>query len=134
MKKNVIILIAFLLAFIGCDDDKNTLTLTQGIIGTVKYGEGDCMPPVFESERIYKNYNGVLYFIAKSDYDNLSNGSWKKLLDKSINTTVIDGEFKANLPVGTFIVSPADKADNVIVIKRGNVIRKDLKFWICTSY
>ncbi len=138
MKKNVIILIAFLLAFISCDDDKNTLTLTQGIIGTVKYGEGDCMPVIDESKRVYKNYNGFLYFILKSDLEEFGNGDFEKLKSKSRKATVTNGNFKTELPIGTFLVMPTDvyvfSDENTIKVEKGSVLKKNFRFWKCTSY
>ncbi len=139
MKKIVIILTVFLVVFVSCDDDnKNTLEITQGIMGLVKYGEGDCMPEIDESKRIYKNYNGFLYFIVKSDLEELGNGDFEKLKAKSIKTKVTDGKFKVELPIGVFLAMPTDvylfSDYNTLEVKKGIVLKKNFSFWKCTSY
>ena len=64
--KNLNILILLILTLtVGCSKDN----FETGIKGTVKYGQGDCMPIIDYESREYENYKGDLYFIIKEDLD-----------------------------------------------------------------
>lgn len=124
-----------LMGLVSCDknDDKH-LDIKTGITGTIKYGIGDCMPS--PDAKNYNNYNGVLYFILKSDIE--QNNNFEQLKEKSINTTVKNGSFAKELPVGTYLIMPNDvylySDYNTVIIKENTVLEKDLNFWKCTSY
>ena len=129
-------LIIFLLAFISCK--KDNINIKTGLSGNVKYGAGDCMPIIDESSRVYNNYNGEVFFIVKSDLDNLGNGDFEELKANSIKKTIVGGELEIKLPIDTFLVMPSDvylySDYNTIIIQDGIVLKKDFKFWKCTSY
>jgi len=118
----------------GCD--KDDITVTTGIIGHVDYGQGDCMPGPFQRE--YSEYDGKIFFIVKTDWDNLGSGGFEQLKSRSINVRVKQGKLFAELPIETYLVMPEDyneySAENTITIKSGEVINKDFKFFKCTSY
>jgi hypothetical protein len=138
-KMKTIILIISLIGIIGCEkDDSNNLKISTGIVGNIKYGEGGCMPIIVESAREYKNYNGDLYFIVKTDLDNLGDGDIEQLKANSIKTVIKNGKLAAELPPGYFVIMPSDvyyySDYNTIVITEGDVLLKEFKFWKCTSY
>lgn len=129
-------LIIFLLAFISCK--KDNINIKTGLSGNVKYGVGDCMPIIDESSRVYNNYNGEVFFIVKSDLDNLGNGDFEELKANSIKKKIVGGKLEIKLPIDTFLVMPSDvylySDYNTIIIQDGIVLKKDFKFWKCTSY
>lgn len=124
-----------LIGIVSCDknEDKH-LNIKTGITGTIKYGFGDCMPS--PDAKIYNNYNGVLYFILKSDIE--QNNNFEQLKEKSIKTTVKNGSFAKELPVGTYLIMPNDvylySDYNTVIVKENTVLETDLNFWKCTSY
>ena len=127
-----------LATFISCDKNDDDFKITTGLTGNVKYGIGDCMPIIDESSRVYNNYDGDIYFIVKTDLENLGNGDLDELKAKSIKKTIEDGKLDVELPVNTFLVMPSDvylySDYNTIIIKEGIALEKDFKFWKCTSY
>jgi hypothetical protein len=135
----LIILIITSLTITSCEKDGNQVpNITTGITGNIKYGIGDCMPIIDESSRIYNNYNGEIYFIIKSDLENLGNGDFEQLKANSIQSTIKNGELVIELPINTYIVMPKDvylySDSNTITIEKGIVLNKNFKFWKCTSY
>ncbi len=142
MKPILLILLIFSSFTISsCEKDANPIPkITMGVYGTIKHGSGDCMPIIDESSRIqlYTNYNGEIYFIIKSDFENLGNGDFEQLKATSIHATLIDGELAIELPVNTYLVMPEDVYlnfdSNTITIEKGIALNKDFKFWKCTSY
>tara|TARA_R110001583_G_scaffold118679_1_gene270115 strand:- start:374 stop:793 length:420 start_codon:yes stop_codon:yes gene_type:complete len=128
----------FLITFISCEKDDNDIGITTGLTGNVKYGIGDCMPIIDELSREYKDYKGDIYFIVKTDLENLGNGDFDELKANSIKETIEDGKLDVELPVDTFLVMPSDvylfSDSNTITIKEGITLEKDFKFWKCTSY
>ena len=137
-KKWTVVFPIFFVAFIGCEKDDSVINITTGLSGIVKYGTGDCMPIFDESSRVYNNYNGEIFFIVKSDLENLGNGDFDELKENSISKRIKNGNLKVQLPVDTFLVMPSDVYQysdyNTIIIKEGIVLEKDFKFWKCTSY
>ena len=103
------ILCISLIGILSCEkmEDENTKILT-GVIGVVEYGQGDCMPIIDTLTRVYNKYNGDLYFIVKTDLENLGNGDFEQLKENSIKTNIKDGELAIELPVDTFLVMPTD--------------------------
>ena len=139
--KTIIVNILFisLIGILSCEKIYDAKTkITTGVIGVVEYGQGDCMPPIDESTRLYNKYNGDLYFIVKADLENLVNGDFEQLKENSIKTNIKDGELAIELPVDTFLVMPTDvylySDYNTIIIEEGIVLEKNFKFWKCTSY
>jgi hypothetical protein len=131
------ILTISLVSLTGCEVDYRS-AISTGLIGHVRYGIGDCMPVIIESPRVYDNYNGDLYFIVKTDLDNLGNGDFDELKANSIETQVKNGELAIELPADTFLVMPYDvylySDANMVVIREGIILEKDFKFWKCISY
>ena len=120
----------------GCD--KDDITVTTGIIGTVKYGQGDCMPVIDYESREYNDYNGKIYFVVKADWDNLGDGDYAQLKNSSINVRVKLGKLSAELPAETYLVMPEDfnvySEENTITIISEEVINRDFNFFKCRSY
>ena len=120
----------------GCA--KDDITVNTGIIGTVKYGQGDCMPIIDYESREYNDYNGKIYFVVKADWDNLGDGDYAQLKNSSINVRVKLGKLSAELPAETYLVMPEDfnvySEENTITIISKKVINRDFKFFKCTSY
>ena len=139
--KTIIVNILFisLIGILSCEKiyDANT-KITTGVVGVVEYGQGDCMPPIDESTRLYNKYNGDLYFLVKADLENMVNGDFEQLKENSIKTHIKDGELAIELPVDTFLVMPSDvylySDYNTIIIEEGIALEKNFKFWKCTSY
>ena len=139
--KTIIVNILFisLIGILSCEKIYDAKTkITTGVIGVVEYGQGDCMPIIDESTRLYNKYNGDLYFIVKADLENLVNGDFEQLKENSIKTNIKDGELAIELPVDTFLVMPTDvylySEYNTIIIEEGIVLEKNFKYWKCTSY
>jgi len=135
----LILLIITSLTITSCDKDDNPVpNITTGITGNIKYGIGDCMPIIVESSRIYNNYNGEIYFIIKSDLENLGNGDFEQLKTNSIHSNIKNGELAIELPINTYLVMPKDvylySDSNTITIEKGIALNKNYKFWKCTSY
>lgn len=128
----------FLLIFISCEKDDNDIIITTGLSGNVKYGIGDCMPIIDETARVYNDYNGDIFFIVKSDLENIGNGDFEELKANSIKKTIVNGNLDVALPVDTFLVMPSDvylySDYNTITIQEGIVLEKAFKFWKCTTY
>ncbi|WP_156121648.1 hypothetical protein [Alistipes sp. ZOR0009] len=132
-----LIFVILLMGIISCEKkDDNHLDIKAGIGGNIQYGIGDCMPQIDESKIIYNNYNGILYFILKSEIE--QNHNFEQLKDKSIKTSVKNGNFAIELPIGTYLIIPNDvylySDYNTVTIKENTVVKKSLKFWKCTSY
>lgn len=139
MKKVISMVVLTLLFAIGCqNDDPENLNIETGIFGKIEYGKGDCMPIYVESNREYNNYNGVIYFIIKSDLDNLGNGDFEQLKSNSIFTNVNNGNLEIELPIGVYLVMPNDvylySDYNTVIIENEIALNKNFKFWKCTSY
>ena len=128
----------FWVTFTSCEKDDNDINITTGLTGNVKYGVGDCMPIIDESSRVYSNYNGDIYFIVKSDLENLGNGDFDELKANSIKKTIVNGKLDVELPIDTFLVMPSEvylySDYNTIIIQERMVLERDFKFWKCTSY
>jgi hypothetical protein len=140
MKSTILILLIITsLTITSCEKDDNTIpNITTGITGNIKYGIGDCMPSINESPRIYKNYSGEIYFIIKSDLENLGNGNFEQLKANSIHSNIKNGELAIELPVNTYLVMPEDvylySESNTVTIEKEIILNKNYKFWKCTSY
>ncbi|MFA5297885.1 MAG: hypothetical protein WC389_06715 [Lutibacter sp.] len=133
----MIMLILF--STISCqNDDTENPNIDTGVFGKIEYGMGDCMPIINESIRKYSNYNGEIYFIIKSDLENLGNDDFEVLKSNSIHTTINNGELEVELPIGVYLVMPNDvylySDYNTVKIESGIALHKDFKFWKCTSY
>ena len=133
---NVFVISLIVLSSCGRNDDN--IKITTGLTGIVKYGIGDCMPIIDESSRVYNDYNGNIYFIVKSDLENFGNGDFEELKANSIKKTIKDGKLDIELPIDTFLVMPSNvylySDYNTVTIKNRIALKKDFKFWECTSY
>ena len=133
---NFLLLALCLFIIVGCN--KDNITIFTGIIGTVEYGQGDCMPKRNPEFIEYTGYNGMVYFIVKEDLDSLGNGNYNKLKSNSISVKMKNGKLSVELPVGTYLIETEDvymySAENTIIIKSGEVIHQDFRFFKCTSY
>lgn len=134
-----ILLIIASFSITSCENNENPKpNITTGAYVTIKYGEGDCMPEINESARIYTNYNGEIYFIIKADLDNLGTGNFAQLKANSIHSNVKNGVLAIELPVNTYVVMPKDFYDNsnlnTITIKKETALYSNFKFWKCTSF
>lgn len=139
MRKALILAILVLTAF-SCRNDNGLHTDSEantGIISTVKYGEGDCMPVQDETQREYTNYNGLLYFILKSDLDILNGRDLDELKSRSIVEIVVNGNLKRELPEGTYVIMPKDMYQyddsNTITVISNEVLKKNFRFWKCIT-
>ena len=119
-------------------DSCNKYDFQTGIVGTVRFGSGDCMPPVSHDDSDFYPYTGTLYFIIKEDLDNLGVENFSALLENSISVYVKNGNLLFGLPPETYVVMPKDLFQytdaNTIIIVTDEVIEKDFDFWQCTSY
>ena len=129
----IFILLSIILATACSKDNFDT-----GIVGTVKYGEGDCMPIIDYSSREYVDFNGDVIFINKTDLDNLGNGDFEKLKENSISVSIKRGKINTELPVGVYMAMTKDlytyTEENTIVIKSGEISDANILFWKCTSF
>lgn len=139
MKKTVVLVILMITTF-SCISDNGLnidVEVSTGIISVIRYGEGDCMPVNDEAQREYKNYNGLLYFILKSELDILNGRSLDELKSRSLAEIVVNGAVKRNLPEGTYVVMPKDiylyDESNTITIKSKEIVKKEFKFWKCIT-
>lgn len=137
MNKKIVFLMSIcLFAIYGCE--KEGLTVTGKIIGTVEYGQGDCMPVIDYESRVYNDdYNGKIFFVVKDDWDNLGNGDYAQLKNGSINVRVRQGKFAAELPIGTYLVMSDFNVysyESTITITSKEIIIRNFKFFECTSY
>ena len=132
------VLVIICVTYLSCKKNEDVINITTGLSGNVKYGMGDCMPIIDELSREYNDYKGDIYFIVKTDLENLGNGDFDELKANSIKETIEDGKLDVELPVDTFLVMPSDvylfSDSNTITIKEGITLDKDFKFWKCTSY
>ena len=139
MKKIISITVLIVLFTLSCqNNDTEKPNIDTGIFGKIEYGMGDCMPIIDESIREYNNYNGEIYFILKSELENLGNGDFEELKSKSIHTTINKGKLEMELPIGIYLVMPNDvylySDYNTVVIESGIALQRNFDFWKCTSY
>lgn len=137
MNKKIVFMISIcLFAICGCH--KDDMIVTTGIIGTVEYGKGDCMPVIDYESRVYNDYNGKIFFVVKDDWNNLGDGDHAQLKNRSINVRVTQGKLSVELPTGTYLVMPEDfnvySDENTITITSEKVINRDFNFFKCTSF
>lgn len=127
-------MIIVFLGLIACS--KNNFD--TGIKGTLKIGYCDCMPPVDTTNINYKDYSGKVYFISKSAMNPSLNYDFQKLKEISISKKIRKGKLSVELSPDTFLVMPEDfyfnSPSNTIIITSGQVLKKDIKYWICTSF
>jgi hypothetical protein len=134
MKDLNILFLLILTLTVGCSKDN----VETGINGTVKYGQGDCMPVIDYDSREYDKYKGDLFFIIKKELDSLGNGDFEQLKSSSTKISIRKGKLSTELPIGTYLVMPEGvylySEENTITISPDEVLNKDFKFWKCTSY
>lgn len=135
--------------FNGCKDDSEfNPAFKTGIDCTIHYKQGDCMPIVDESKRVYYAYSGKVYIVSKREYDKLiqTNASCNCIIDnkldslksKSIILNIADGKLIKELQPDSFIIMLGTKYtnayNNVVYVKNDSIVKADLYFLNCTSY
>jgi hypothetical protein len=107
-----------------------------GIRGVVSYGQGDCMPVIDLSKRVYSPYNGEVYFYRKAALDQIGNGNFAQLKAISPHYPVRDGQLAAVPPADTYVVMLDSfySTEHVVTITAGQLVTQDFTFWKCTSY
>jgi hypothetical protein len=129
-----------LLLLLGCTHDEPApepaILPYVGIRGAVRYGQGDCMPAIDFSKRVYKPYNGEVYFYRKAALDQLGNGAIAQLKAVSPHYPVRNGQLAAVPPADTYVLmlDSLHSTDYVVTITAGQLVSQDFTFWKCTSY
>lgn len=129
-----------LLLLLGCMPDEPApepaILPSVGLRGVVSYGQGDCMPVIDFAKRVYKPYNGEVYFYRKAALDQLGNGDVAQLKASSPHYAVRDGQLAALPPPDTYVVmlDALYSTEYVVTITAGQLVRQDFPFWKCTSY
>jgi hypothetical protein len=133
----------------GCEDENEINTdFKTGLNCKIKYGQGDCMPVVGEPNRKYNDYSGKVFIVRKQDYDRLIDinvncnciidNKIDSLMTKSISINITDGRLIKELQPDSFLIMIDSKYtyynDNVVYVKNGSIVAKDLYFFHCTSY
>ncbi|OUJ74660.1 hypothetical protein BXP70_07800 [Hymenobacter crusticola] len=112
--------------------------MAPGVVGLVRYGQGDCMPLINEQGRVYSPYTGELYFIRKAALDQLGTGNFEQLRATSLHYSLQEGHLAAEVPAGTYVVMPTGvyryEPANTITVITGQVLQQDFKFWKCLVY
>lgn len=126
--------ILLLISFNSCIDDR----APSGINTRVLYGEGDCMPATDINARIYKPYNGNVYVVEKSIAEQFNDSSFDSLKTISIVTKAVKGGISLLIAPGSYYIIPDTmfclSCDNLVTIKKDDLIEKEFKFFKCTSY
>ncbi|GGG54618.1 hypothetical protein [Bizionia arctica] len=145
MKKIIPITLIMLFLAFSCQDDDTENPLIEndnidtGIFGRIEYARADCMPgntnPID-----FNNYNGEIYFIIKSELENLGNeeGAYEELKSNSIHFNITDGVLETELPEEVYLVLPEDvylyDDYNTVTIESGVALYKNFRFKKCVSY
>jgi len=133
IKKVFVIAVIVLIASSCSKEDFGT-----GFTGTIEFGEGSCIPGIPESARKYENYNGRVYFVEKSAADSLGEPGFVRLKLKSTSVEAQNGKVSVELPAGTFVIMTDEYFVNdpefTITVTEGQILRKDFKIWVCTSF
>ena len=110
----------------------------SGINTRVFYSEGDCMPPINISTRVYKPYVGNEYIVEKSIAGQFNDSSFDSLKTISIVTEAVNGGISVLVVPGSYYIIPDTmfclSCDNFVTIKKDELIEKEFKFFKCTSY
>lgn len=140
MKAFTLLPCAALLVLLGCTHDEPApepaILPYVGIRGVVRYGQGDCMPVIDFSKRVYRPYNGEVYFYRKAAVDQLGNADFAQLKTVSPHYAVRDGQLAAVPAPDTYVVmlDSLYSTDYVVTITEGQLVSQDFTFWKCTSY
>ena len=140
MKASALLPITALLLLLGCTHDEPApepaILPYVGVRGVVSYGQGDCMPVIDFSKRVYQPYTGEVYFFRKAAVDQLGSGNIAQLKAVSPHYPVRDGQLAAVPPADTYVVMLDSfySTDYVVTITTGQLVSQDFKFWKCTSY
>lgn len=134
---------------VGCAEKFETVSGT-GIKGTVYSGSGGCGSNVSEDDRAYEPYNGFLYFLDKSDFDDhielnqasdadsVFNAIFSHMKGHSFSAWIGYGKLDADVPLGTYYMATRDvmgRSDqHIITIEEGAAVEGDLWFWECIDY
>jgi hypothetical protein len=133
----------------GCNDDnESNPDFKTGLNCTIHYKQGDCMPMVDESKRIYNTYSGKVYIVSKRDYDRLIqvNANCNCIIDKQLDSlksksivlNITNGKLIMELQPDSFIIMPdvkyTDARNSVVYVKPDSIVKADLYYFNCTSY
>ncbi len=144
MKKIVYVLPIMIVCFflVGCTKNIQS-NFTTGAIGKIEFGSGDCMPcPCSDKDcsgcpkANYNNFIGEVFFIQKDKLDSLKDGGFDALIESSVKTSVIDGNYKISLEPGEYVVTIKEvySVVNLINITQDKITEQDFKFFKCMSY
>lgn len=144
--RSIPFLLIALCGFVACTEKFETVEGT-GIKGAVYSGSGGCGVDVSEDQQLYELYNGFLYFLDKSDFDNhielnqaqdadsVAKAIFSHMKGHSFSTWVGYGELDAKVPAGTYYLATRDvlgRSDHhIITIENGVVVEASLRFWEC---
>lgn len=143
MKKILIItLLGVTLALVGCVQQT---PINTGVRGNMEYGMGDCMPGP-NREKKYIPYNGDLLIIKKSIAESLTGQESKtQLISLGKIAHAKNGKYEISLDPGDYVINLANEGydfnhnyapynERLLTISKGEVIEKDIKFFVCTTY
>jgi hypothetical protein len=111
----------------------------SGLLGSVRYGEGDCMPMIdTDRQRKFEIFSGDLYIFRKSWLDSVQVQDPEQLKKLQQPVSVKNGSLSLELPPGTYIVMPAGlylyNEDNTVTIPAKGKVTKDFMFFKCLTY
>jgi hypothetical protein len=140
MKAFALLLTTALLLLLSCTPDEPApepaILPSVGIRGMIRYGQGDCMPAIDFSKRVYRPYNGEVYFYRKAALDQLGNRDVAQLKASSPHYPVREGQLAAVPPADTYVLmlDSLYSTEYVVTITAGQFVSQDFTFWKCTSY
>jgi hypothetical protein len=141
MKSIPLLATTALLLLLGCthndDPAPEPLILPYvGVRGVVSYGQGDCMPTIGASKRVYAPYTGEVYFLRKAALDQLGNGDFAQLKAASPHYPVREGQLAAVPPPDTYVVmlDTFYSNEHTVTITGGQLVTQDFTFWKCNVY
>lgn len=110
-------------------------SLNQGAYGNVKYGEGDCMPPINEESRIYLDFNGYIYFVDALKFMGGKEYTDEDYFEENQKIKINNGYYVIRLEKGNYyaILNKDSSTYYYISIEENKVIQKDFKFFKCLS-
>jgi len=133
LKKVFLVAVVVILAT-SCEKEE----FITGYRGTIEFGEGSCIPGIPESARKYEKFNGRVYFVEKSAADSLGEPGFLRLKLKSTSVEARNGKVNVELPAGTFVIMTekyfVNDPEFTITLSKGEIVQKDFKIWVCTSF
>ncbi|MFT4524688.1 MAG: hypothetical protein ACI85F_000835 [Bacteroidia bacterium] len=142
----ILLVLIVVCGFFGCAEKFETVEGT-GIKGIVYSGSSGCSSNISEEEKRYDLYNGFLYFLDKSDFDNhielnqaydadsVSQAIFSHMKGHSFSAWVGYGALDVEVPTGIYYLATRDvmgrSNQHIITIIEGTVVEVDLRFWKC---